>query len=253
MNKPLVTVITATTGNPILANCLQSVKRQTYNNVQHLVMIDGPERIPAASAQIEESAVLVSEKQRYRCDVIELPYSVGRDRWNGHRIYGSGIYIADGDFIMFLDDDNTIAPDHIESCLKVIESGNQWAYSFRNIVNKNRDFLCQDNCESLGKWASVLHPEDFFVDVNCYFLPRILAVQTSPIWFRKAREPGINEVDRELIYILRKIAPKYDTTYKYTVNYAVGNTGISVQPEFFEKGNIEMLRRYNGKLPWKNN
>jgi len=28
-----------------------------------------------------------------------LPYSIGKDRWNGHRIYGAGTYIADGDYL----------------------------------------------------------------------------------------------------------------------------------------------------------
>jgi hypothetical protein len=26
---------------------------------------------------------------------------------------------------------------------------------------------------------------------------------------------------------------------------------LSVQPDFFKQGNAEMLRRYNGVLPWK--
>lgn len=251
MNLPLVTVVTATTGNPILSKCLRSVKNQTYQNIQHLVMVDGPERDTAAYAQIEESEIMHNNKEGYRCDVIDLPYSIGRDRWNGHRIYGSGSYIADGDFIMFLDDDNTLAPDHVQSCIDVITAGNQWTYTFRNIVNRNQEFLCQDNCESLGKWASVLHPEDLFIDVNCYFLPRLLAVQISPVWFRKFREPNQPEIDRVISMVLRQIAPKYDSTYKYTVNYTVGNTQNSVQAPFFERGNAEMLRRYSGVLPWK--
>jgi glycosyltransferase involved in cell wall biosynthesis len=250
VNAPLVTIVTATTGNPILSNCLQSVKNQTYANIQHLVMVDGPERATAAYAEIEESAVLTQTRKGYRCDVIDLPYSIGRDRWNGHRIYGSGTYIADGDYIMFLDDDNTLAPDHVQSCLDVISGGNDWSFSFRNIMDREQNFLCQDNCESLGKWASVLHPEDLFVDVNCYFLPRKLAVTISPVWFRKFREPGQLEIDRVISHFLRQIAPKYDSTYKYTVNYTVGNTENSVQKEFFEKGNANMLQRYGGKLPW---
>jgi hypothetical protein len=251
MNTPLVTVVTATTGNPILSSCLSSVKAQSYPNIQHLVMVDGPERSADAYARIEESEVMINTKEGYRFDVIDLPYSIGCDRWNGHRIYGSGSYIADGNFIMFLDDDNTLDPDHVQSCIDVINAGNQWSYSLRNIVNKNQEFLAQDNCESLGKWASILHPEDLFIDVNCYFLPRNLAVTISPVWFRKFREPGQPEIDRVISRVLRQLAPKYDTTYNYTVNYTVGNSQYSVQADFFERGNAEMLKRYNGVLPWK--
>ena len=44
---------------------------------------------------------------------------------------------------------------------------------------------------------------------------------------------------------------KFDTNNDYTVKYRVGSTGISVQAEFFINGNAEMLKRYAGKLPWK--
>ena len=251
MSNPLVTIITATTGNPLLVNCLRSVKSQTYPNIQHLVMIDGPERFGDAYKCIEDSQVLSSEKEGYRLNVIDLPYSIGKDRWNGHRIYGSGSYIADGDFLLFLDDDNTIDSDHVESCIRTIEKGNDWCFSFRKIVDKNHDFICEDNCENLGKWASVLHPTDYFIDVNCYFLPKLLAIQISPLWYRKFREPGKPEIDRVLSNALRQFAPKFDSTYKYSVNYTTGNSALSVQTEFFLNGNAEMLRRYNGELPWK--
>jgi len=150
-----------------------------------------------------------------------------------------------------LDDDNSLEPTHVEECLKVIEAGNDWAYSFRNIVDKDHKFLCRDDCESLGKWASVLNPQDFFIDVNCYFIPTALAIHFGPAWYRKFREPGKPEVDRVLSHALMNNNLKFDTTYGYTVNYTVGNTQNSVQPEFFERGNSEMRRRFPDGLPWK--
>ena len=39
--KPLVTVITPTTGAPYLRQAIDSVKNQTYDNIQHLVVVDG--------------------------------------------------------------------------------------------------------------------------------------------------------------------------------------------------------------------
>ena len=49
----------------------------------------------------------------------------------------------------------------------------------RNIVDGEHRFLCRDDCESLGKWPSVLHPEDLFIDVNCYFLPKLLEARKA--------------------------------------------------------------------------
>lgn len=242
-----VTVITATTGNPLLADCIESVAKQTHADIQHLVIVDGLEREGAfnhitGSMQLDDLA---------NVQILTLPYSIGKDRWNGHRIYAAGTYIAEGDYVMFLDDDNAIEPNHIQECLEVISKGNQWAYSMRKIRNKNKEVLCLDDCESLGKWSSVLDPNDYFVDVNCYFLPRPVAVSITPVWFRKFREPGQMEIDRAIMHVLRQIAPKYDTTYGYTVRYTVGNSQHSVQADFFKRGNAEMLRRYGGKLPWK--
>lgn len=243
-----VTVITATVGNPLLPHTIRSVANQTHRDIQHLVVVDGRDRWETVSNlidSVEDDTVLD------HVDILAMPYSIGKDRWNGHRIYAAGAFQAEGDFIIWLDDDNSLEPTHIEDLLKVIDAGNDWAYSFRNIVDKDHKFLCRDDCESLGKWASVLGEQDFFIDVNCYFIPTKLAIHLGPAWYRKFREPGKPEVDRVLAHVLMSNNLKFDTTYKYTVNYTVGNTPNSVQPEFFERGNAEMRRRFPDGLPWK--
>ena len=245
-----VTVITATTGNPILRRNIESVANQDYPDVQHLIFVDGDR--PEANAIIADMwdyAWIADERQP---NVIQLPYSVGKDRWNGHRMYAAGPFLAEGQYVMWLDDDNTIEKDHISSLMETIQSkGLDWAYSFRNITDAKGNFLCKDDCESLGKWASVMHEKDFFVDVNCYLVPTKLAVFLGPAWYRRFREPGQPEVDRVLSATLMANGLKFDTTYRYTVNYTVGNTKNSVQKEFFDKGNAEMRRRYPDGLPWK--
>jgi len=242
-----VTVITATTGNPILRRNILSVANQDYPDVQHLIFVDGDR--PEARGIIEAVPFEGVERQP---DVIQLPYSVGKDRWNGHRMYAAGPFLAEGQYVMWLDDDNTIEKDHISSLMETIQSkGLDWAYSFRNITDAKGNFLCKDDCESLGKWESVLNPKDFFIDVNCYLVPTKIAVFLGPAWYRKFREPGQPEVDRVLSATLMNNGLKFDTTYRYTVNYTVGNTKNSVQKEFFDKGNAEMRRRFPDGLPWK--
>lgn len=243
-----VTVITATVGNPLLPHTIRSVANQTHKDVQHLLVVDGRDRWETVANLldgVEDDTVLD------HLDILAMPYSIGKDRWNGHRIYAAGAFQAEGDFIIWLDDDNSLEPTHIEDCLRVIDAGNDWAYSFRNIVDKDHKFLCKDDCESLGKWHSVLSEQDFFIDVNCYFIPTRLAIHLGPAWYRKFREPGKPEVDRVLAHTLMNNNLKFDTTYNYTVNYTVGNTPNSVQPEFFENGNRAMRNRYPDGLPWK--
>jgi len=43
----------------------------------------------------------------------------------------------------------------------------------------------------------------------------------------------------------------HQTNGLYTLNYRAGNTGLSVQSEFFLRGNEVMKQKYNGSLPWK--
>lgn len=241
-----VSIITATTGNPILSKCIQSVRNQTFKNIQHIIVVDGEHRWDTVGPILDSQQFPRTEEV-----VIALPYSIGKDRWNGHRIYGGMTYVAEGDFIIYLDEDNYLDPTHVEDCLSVISTGKDWAYALRKIVDKEGNYICNDDCESLGNWASVLHPQDHFVDVNCYFIPKLLAVQITPLWYRKFREPGQPEVDRVLCHALRQIAPSGTTTGKYSVNYTVGNTVNSVQAEFFLRGNEEMAQRYNNNFPWR--
>lgn len=239
-----MTVVTAHGGNPLLARCVESVAAQTHRNIQHLVMADGPHTWEQARA------IVGRHTDRGHIDLVQLPYSTGKDRWNGHRIYGAGTFIAKGEYVAFLDDDNTLAPEHIQSCLAVCQQGRQWSYALRNIVDREHRFVCRDDCESLGRWPSVLNDQDYMVDVNCYFLPRLLAVQVVPLWFNRFRQPGQPGVDRIICHALRHVAPDYDSTYRHTVDYMAGNTANSVRPEFFLRGNAQMLERYNGQLPW---
>jgi hypothetical protein len=248
-----VSVITPTTGNQFLKECIESVRNQTYKNIEHIVVVDGKSRWEQAEKVLFEAAFPRGESSSDR--LLVLPYPTGTDRYNGHRVYGGTTYFADGDYHLWLDDDNMLEPNHIESLVKLVQEKNlDWAYSLRKIIDKDGNVLCLDDCESLGMWASILHPQDFFVDVNCYFVKKQVAVQITPVWYRKFREPGQMEIDRAIAAVLmhpnNKL--KFDCTRDYTVRYRVGNTGLSVQAEFFLKGNEAMLQRHNGKLPWKN-
>ncbi|NUT17069.1 MAG: glycosyltransferase family 2 protein [Cupriavidus sp.] len=239
-----MTVITAHGGNPLLARCVESVAAQSHGNIQHLVVADGPDHWDQARTVIGRHA------NRGHIDLVQLPYPTGQDRWNGHRIYGAGTFLARGEYLVFLDDDNALAPTHIADCLEVCRQGRQWSYSLRNIVDREHRFVCRDDCESLGRWPSVLGEHDYLVDVNCYFLPRLLAVRVAPLWFNRIDEPGQPGVDRIICQALRQIAPDFDCTYRYTVDYMAGNTARSVKADFFLRGNPQMLQRHGGKLPW---
>lgn len=233
MTNPLVTVITPTLGKDHLYKAMDSVASQTYKNIQHLVISDG---------------VQLKIDKIQNVDYISLPYNVGANGYNGHRIYGCGTFLAKGDYICFLDDDNWFDDDHIESMIDVIKGGNRWACSLRKIIDGDGAFVCNDDCESLGKWPSVFGT--LFVDVNCYMLPKDIAVLMLPVWYRRFRVQGQLEIDAAMMKFLLELNAPYDSNRKYSVNYKVGNTELSVKKEFFLENNLKMREFYQGNFPW---
>ena len=237
-----VTIITPTTGSNYLDINLNSVSKQTYDNIEHLVVVDGPNYWDKANN------VLNNYEDK---TVMYLQENTGADQYNGHRIYGAMPYLVNSDYVIFLDEDNYIEPTHIESLVKVAEN-NDWAFSLRQIVDKEGKYICNDDCENLGKWPTCLSEKELFVDVGAYFLPTKIAVQVSPIWYRRARHPDEQpEVDRLLMQVLLDYGFSYDTNGEYTLNYRVGNRTDSVQADFFLWGNSKMQQKYNGNFPWR--
>lgn len=238
-----VAVITPTTGSKYLNKCLHSVSKQTYSNIEHYVVIDGPKYETLAKD------ILVGYNDK---TVITLPHNTGAGGYNGHRIYGSFPYLVDADYVMFLDEDNWIETKHVESLFRTINEGNDWAFSLRKIYDSDDNFICTDDCENLGKWPTCLSDQEFFVDVGAYFLPTSIAIQISPLWYRRARHPDEQpEVDRIIMQVLLQYGFKYDTNGKYTLNYRVGNRSDSVQKDFFIWGNSMMEKKYKDGFPWR--
>lgn len=236
--NPLVTIVTATTCTGYLKKNLDSVANQTYSNIQHLVVVDGNHHLKKLDCKIT-------------ADAIVLPYATGTEQYNGHRIYGAATYLAKGDYIMYLDEDNWLDPNHVESLVNLLrDTPNAFACSLRKITDMDGNFICNDDCESLGNWKSII--DDYFVDVNCFFLPKRVALQLTPLWYRRARHPEDQpEVDRALTFVLRDNKIQCLVSGEYTVNYRAGNRADSVQAQFFMRGNEIMNQKYNGDFPWR--
>jgi glycosyltransferase involved in cell wall biosynthesis len=245
-SSPLVSIITATTGHPHLSDALNSVSQQTFREIEHLIFIDGESRLDAAKA------ILHSVPEDTRRQVVTLPFSVGENGFNGHRMYGAGTYLARGKWLCFLDEDNFFQPDHIERLLVAVRHAEaSWAYSLRMIVDQSGQVLCPDNCESLGFWPSCLNDKDHLIDVNCYFLRRDVALAISPLWYRRARQAGVMEVDRVICRaLLKSFGDKGVLSGHHSVGYRVEATPKAVRREFFFNGNRRLAARYGAILPW---
>ena len=238
-------VITATRGGRHLEACIRSVQAQTLPGVCHYVVADGKD--------CAERVASVVKRYSFKKDIrlVVLPLRTGMNTWNGHRIYGSMPWLIPDwtHYVSFLDDDNTMSPDHLLHLTKLcLDSKASWAFSLRSIHDKDGTFITNDNCESLGSiHHSIVAADDFLVDTSCYLIERSLAIKASPCWDTKARPTnGEMEVDRRLCRFLLSEAP-HVASRRYSVQYRVDSTASSVSADFFIKGNSRWKYDFGGR------
>ena len=230
-----VAVVTPTIASEHLAKCIDSVDKQTYENIVHYIFIDGCQYEPKAREML-----VGSSKTR----MIELEENVGKG-WYGHRVYAACSFLVNADVICYLDEDNFFEPNHIETVVKKLQEGNDWVYSLRNIHDKEGKFLCEDNCESLGKWPVYFNSEVHHIDTSCFAVRRDVAVRIGHAWY------GQWGADRQFFGALKNHFPKYSCTNQYTTNYRLDGNENSVNEEFFIEGNKINSEKYQGNFPWK--
>lgn len=235
-NKSVV-VITASTGDKTLEQCVNSVNRQTYSDLIHLVVADGPQFIAKTQTIIEGFP-----KVRF----LPLAENTGANRYFGHRIYAGVGHLVNQDYIIYLDQDNWLDNNHVELMMNIIEENDlDWCYSLRKIYDKDGNYLFNDDCESLGKWPTWFNNNMHHVDTNCYCVKREIAIRLGSLWHQG------KGADTIFFLNLNRHFQKYNTTGKYTVNYRLGSNEVSVKKDFFEKGNQFMSAKFS-KFPWRN-
>jgi glycosyltransferase involved in cell wall biosynthesis len=230
-----VAVVTPTIGSSTLKDCVASVDKQTYKDLTHYVFIDGCQYEPKA-----REILVGSTKTR----MIELEENVGKG-WYGHRVYAAASFLVNADIICYLDEDNWYEPCHVEKLVSKIQEGNDWAYSLRKIYDKDGNYLCEDNCESLGKWPVFFNNEVFHVDTSSFAVRRDVAVRIGHAWY------GQWGADRQFFGALKHNFPKFGCTNAHTMCYRLDGNPNSVTKEFFDQGNAAQSQKYNNEFPWK--
>jgi glycosyltransferase involved in cell wall biosynthesis len=233
-----VAVVTPTIGSEHLNQCIESVQNQTYGNLTHYLFLDGQEHYEKIHPAIYKNAGKKTIK------TIQLEENVGKG-WYGHRVYAACSFLVNADVICYLDEDNWYDPNHVQSLVEKMESGNyDWVYSFRKIYDKDGEFICEDNCESLGKWAVYVNPSIYHIDTSSFGVRRSVAIAVGHSWY------GQWGADRQFFSTLKHHFPKFDGTREYTCNYRLDGNPNSVTKDFFIQGNQITLEKY-GEYPWK--
>lgn len=234
-----VVVITPTIGQETLGQAIKSVKEQTYGNVKHLIVADGPEFF------IKTSQIVSSSPGP---QVAFTPTNTGANGFYGHRVYAAYPHLVNADYVAFLDEDNWFEPNHIESLVNKIEENSlEWAYSLRSVYYQN-SLLALDCCESIGRWpiwfTQDKDEKDYLVDTSSYCFKRSWLINHAQKW-----HSGWGG-DRRFFRAIKDVST-YDTTGMHTLNYRLPDMQKAYGGDynFFSKGN-KAVEEFYGRLPW---
>lgn len=220
------TAIIPTIGSDTLKEAIISVDNQTVLTDAHVV-VDGPRVIDEFDL---EEATFVTR-------LGENTGKVGENKFWGHRIYSMSPHMTNADYVLFLDDDNTYMPDHVETLIDLCERHNlHFSFSRRHIIHRDTSLVCEDRCESLGfvpVWNTPAR--GFHVDTSSYCFRRSFLMQVAQYWhYGYAADRRFFEIARSLNGV------RYGTTNRPTLNYRLGSSNDSAAPNFFLEGNKVM-------------
>ena len=231
-----VAVVTPTIGSEYLSQCINSVDKQTYSDLTHYIFMDGKEHWEKINDTISGAT---------KVKTIALEENVGRG-WYGHRVYSACSFLVNADVICYLDEDNWFDPNHVAELVRKIEQGNDWVFSLRKIYDKEGNYLCDDNCESLGKWPVYFNDGVFHIDTSSFAITHRAAIGIGHAWY------GQWGADRQFFQNLKQNFPKFDCTNAHTLNYRLDGNPNSVNQKFFDDGNSAMEKKYGEMpFPWK--
>ena len=231
-------VVTVTNGKRPgeLLNCLMSVASQRGITPTHYILCDG------------DFNTFVELRRIHANGCVKVCYwdgKIGGNGYAGQRWLAAAPQLITEDVTFFCNDDDWFDPDHVKSIMDKIDEGYDWAYSLRSVYDKDGQFLFDDNCEALGELHDTWNiPGHRFVDWCMWGMRTDLLKQISIV----LNNPS-PQVDRMFYATAKQLFPKFVSTYKHTFNFRLGGH-CGVQKNFFEIGNQEILKRFNGNLPW---
>jgi hypothetical protein len=198
----------------------------------------------------EINKIILETGTSHQEKIIYLEQNVGKG-WYGHRVYSAASFLVNEDVLCYLDEDNYAGPNYIEAFEQTLSNPKySWAYTLRNIITPTGEFVCQDNCESLGHWPVTFDPSRHHIDTGCFAIPRELAVQVGHHWY------GQWGADRQFYRALQarnlEYGFEYGCTMQHTLNYRIGSETNRSTVEMFTSGNKLSSNRFIGEknYPW---
>jgi len=231
-------IVIPTIGTEKLNKALSGATSQTYTNTEVWSIIDGPE-------YAERSLQILKQYPQVKHCI--LPANTGKNGWYGHRILAAVSFLFDHNYILYCDEDNWFEANHVDTMINTCENNKlQWCHSLRKIYDSNLNYICDDDCESLGRWPIYMSDQHRLVDTSTYCIKKEIITGLASAWYS-----GWGG-DRRFYSIIDQYAPNYKCTGQATVCYRLDGNPNSVTSDFFLTGNKIMKTRYPGGFPWRN-
>ncbi len=208
-----------------------------YNNEEHL-----------------KKAILSTAPSNISVTWMNLGYSTSCRHGGVHScFYGGSLrsaltFMANSKHVMYLDDDDWLAPNHCSSIVKAIQN-KKWAFSYSIYADGNLGKgLCIDMLESVGinkgiyakKFGGFVRPSGLVID-------KIQLSHIVHLWSQSLNSSGDGE-DRLIFEQLKKHSKNFACTQLATVYYAIDpkDSMHATRIEYIEKqiGSFDLTSKY---------
>jgi hypothetical protein len=159
-----------------LLRAVRSVFRQSHKgNIQILIGVD---RDPTNRAQEYQTLLSHECPDNVKITWLDVGYSTSKKYGGVHNCsFGGSLrsaltFLANSEYVMYLDDDDWLKEEHVELVLKAIQ-GKKWAFSYSIYADSDRSIgICVDEIESVGvnrgvykdKFGGFVRPSGLLID-----------------------------------------------------------------------------------------
>ena len=152
--RPLVSLVLPTRTRPAaLRRAVESVLAQTYENIELIVVNDGGDSVDALLGELDKLGNILQ---------VRLPQNRGVAAARNH-----GLRLARGEYVGFLDDDDTLDPTHVTTLVSALSNGTTriaYANSRRQVeVPDGDDVVVQRIDDPCPEWSQDHGPDAFLI------------------------------------------------------------------------------------------
>jgi hypothetical protein len=218
-----ISIVIASVGRASLVRAVQSIFHQAFEgNIQILIGLDVDFY---GHAQGMKTQLEASCPKNMFMTWIDPGYSTSKRHGGVHRcFYGGALrsalsFLAQSQYVMYLDDDDWIGESHCADVLKAIQD-KKWAHSLCFYADGNSgEAICEDLLESVGVNAGI-YKDDFggFVRASGLLINKIALANLLYIWSESNDLAGDGE-DRLVFEQLRHI--EHGCTGRASVYYTL--------------------------------